>query len=156
MTYKLYFLYFCFFQIMFEGTAGNSFTGDIAIDSVKINKGGCLGKNVYVKYIVDMVPAEDEWALFSHRKKTRRDEYGGLSEQDSPRAFYCPSLSVKLQLYLGSWIFLVEGGRGGGGGAILCFFVPFLFVYNCDTCATCDTSYTMHEPAIWKLGFRLV
>lgn len=125
MTYKLYFLYFCFFQIMFEGTAGNSFTGDIAIDSVKINKGGCPGKNVYVKYIVDMVPAEDEWALFSHRKKTRRDEYGGLSEQDSPRAFYCPSLSVKLQLYLGSWIFLVEGGRGGGGGLSYVFSSRF-------------------------------
>ena len=125
MTYKLYFMYFCFFQIMFEGTAGNSFTGDIAIDSVKINKGGCPGKNVYVKYIVDMVPAEDEWALFSHRKKTRRDEYGGLSEQDSPRAFYCPSLSVKLQLYLVSWIFLVEGGRGGGGeGGYPMFFRP--------------------------------
>lgn len=110
---------------MFEGTAGNSFTGDIAIDSVKINKGGCLGKNVYVKYIVDMVPAEDEWALFSHRKKTRRDEYGGLSEQDSPRAFYCPSLSVKLQLYLGSWIFLVEGGRGGEGGPSYVFSSRF-------------------------------
>lgn len=115
---------------MFEGTAGNSFTGDIAIDSVKINKGGCLGKNVYVKYIVDMVPAEDEWALFSHRKKTRRDEYGGLSEQDSPRAFYCPSLSVKLQLYLGSWIFLVEGGRGGGEGGLSYVFSSRFYLFT--------------------------
>ena len=149
-------MYFCFFQIMFEGTAGNSFTGDIAIDSVKINKGGCPGKNVYVKYIVDMVPAEDEWALFSHRKKTRRDEYGGSQNKTARVRFIAhhSQLSYNCILDLGSSWWRGEGG--GGRGAILCFFVPFLFVYNCDTCATCDTSYTMHEPAIWKLGFRLV
>ena len=35
---------FFFLQVIFEGIAGYSFTGDIAIDSVKINKGGCPGK----------------------------------------------------------------------------------------------------------------
>ena len=34
-----------FLQVIFEGIAGYSFTGDIAIDSVKIIKGGCPGKN---------------------------------------------------------------------------------------------------------------
>ena len=87
MTYKLYLIHVFFgffFQIIFEGMAGNSFTGDIAIDSVKINKGGCPGKNVYVKYIVDMVPAGYKWALFSHRKIKRRDEYGGLQNKTQP------------------------------------------------------------------------
>ena len=31
-------------QVIFEGIAGNSFTGDIAIDSVEINSGNCPGK----------------------------------------------------------------------------------------------------------------
>ena len=31
-------------QVTFEGIAGSSFTGDIAIDSVEINSGSCLGK----------------------------------------------------------------------------------------------------------------
>ena len=40
------FVLFCFFlQVIFEGIAGYSFTADIAIDSVKIIKGGCPGKN---------------------------------------------------------------------------------------------------------------
>ena len=109
-------MYFCFFQIMFEGTAGNSFTGDIAIDSVKINKGGCPGKNVYVKYIVDMVPAEDEWALFSHRKKTRRDEYGGSQNKTARVRFIAhhSQLSYNCILYLGSSWWRGEGGGGGG------------------------------------------
>ena len=34
-----------FSQIIFEGIAGNSFTGDIAIDSVEINSGKCPGKS---------------------------------------------------------------------------------------------------------------
>jgi len=34
-----------FSQVIFEGIAGNSFTGDIAIDSVEINSGDCPGKN---------------------------------------------------------------------------------------------------------------
>ena len=32
-------------QVIFEGIAGNSFTGDIAIDSVEINSGNCPGKS---------------------------------------------------------------------------------------------------------------
>ena len=32
-------------QVIFEGIAGNSFTGDIAIDSVEINIGNCPGKS---------------------------------------------------------------------------------------------------------------
>ena len=35
---------------MFEGIAGKSFTGDIAIDSVEINSGGCKGKNNWDVY----------------------------------------------------------------------------------------------------------
>ena len=31
-------------QVIFEGIAGTSFAGDIAIDSVEINSGSCLGK----------------------------------------------------------------------------------------------------------------
>ena len=34
-----------FSQITFEGIAGSSFTGDIAIDSVEINSGNCPGTN---------------------------------------------------------------------------------------------------------------
>ena len=34
-----------FSQVIFEGIAGNSFTGDIAIDSVEINSERCPGKN---------------------------------------------------------------------------------------------------------------
>ena len=34
-----------FSQIIFEGITGNSFTGDIAIDSVEINSGKCPGKS---------------------------------------------------------------------------------------------------------------
>ena len=42
----VFFVFFFFFwQVIFEGIAGYSFTGDIAIDSVKIIKGGCPGKN---------------------------------------------------------------------------------------------------------------
>jgi len=33
-------------QVTFEGITGNSFTGDIAIDSVKITEGSCPGKDV--------------------------------------------------------------------------------------------------------------
>ena len=39
------FFFFFFFQVIFAGIAGFSFTGDIAIDGVKIIKGGCPGKN---------------------------------------------------------------------------------------------------------------
>lgn len=31
-------------QVIFEGIAGSSFAGDIAIDSVEINSGSCPGK----------------------------------------------------------------------------------------------------------------
>ena len=33
-----------FSQVIFEGIAGNSFTGDIAIDSVEVNSERCPGK----------------------------------------------------------------------------------------------------------------
>ena len=34
------------FQVTFEGIVGISYTGDIAIDSVKITDGKCPGKNL--------------------------------------------------------------------------------------------------------------
>ena len=39
-------------QVVFEGIAGNSFTGDTAIDTAEINEGSCPGKtslHVYVE-----------------------------------------------------------------------------------------------------------
>jgi len=37
-------------QVTFEGITGNSFTGDIAIDSVKITEGSCPGRKMLIKY----------------------------------------------------------------------------------------------------------
>ena len=34
-------------QIIFEGITGSSYTGDIAIDEVKVTEGRCPGKNTF-------------------------------------------------------------------------------------------------------------
>ena len=38
-------------QVTFEGVAGNSYTGDIAIDSVEITEGDCPGENKMLKIL---------------------------------------------------------------------------------------------------------
>lgn len=37
-------LFLCYLQVTFEGMAGYSYTGDLAIDDVSISNGSCLGQ----------------------------------------------------------------------------------------------------------------
>ena len=37
-------------QVTFEGIVGSSYTGDVALDQVKITEGSCPGKYIYINY----------------------------------------------------------------------------------------------------------
>ena len=44
ITLRIYQLLETYLQVTFEGIIGSSYTGDVAIDEVKITEGSCLGE----------------------------------------------------------------------------------------------------------------